>query len=192
MSHNIEHRTYGLNCDKRKVEEELNNYVRHADWEEGCSGLYNGIRWIDHVCASYDDAMDYIEAHDRNNYDNLAVKYKVADNSVRNTAKYKELSERYERLCKEHNELDGVCYMCTVKSELVTCKCCGSKISTAHWKYNTCPVCRTDFRSPTTLNRIQAKRTAMEKAWKELNAYKASYADKHGRIEWLVKFEYHT
>lgn len=31
MSHNIEHRTYGLNCNKRKVEEELNTYVRHAD-----------------------------------------------------------------------------------------------------------------------------------------------------------------
>ena len=43
MSHNIEYRTYKEDVDKNKVKNELDIYVAHADYGEGCSGLYNPI-----------------------------------------------------------------------------------------------------------------------------------------------------
>lgn len=190
--HNIEYRSYDEKVNKDKVKRELDDYVAHEDWKEGCSGLYNGIRWLDIMFGSYDEAQEYIEKHDRGDYDNLAVKYRVADNDILKTKKYKELKGRNDRLWREYSDLSNASYMEGVKSLLVTCSKCGSKISSKQWKRNNCPVCGQDFRSKTTLDRIDAKLKASRKAETELEQYKADYAGKHGNVYWLVKFEYHT
>ena len=190
--HNIEHYSYPENCNKKAVQKELDDYVAHADWEEGCRGLYSDIRWIDKVVGSYNEAMKYLEDNDRGCYDCLAVKYRTADENINQTSKYKILNERVSRLYKEYNEMNSEIYMKTVKSELVTCRGCGSTISSKAWKYNTCPVCRTDFRSKTTLERIDNKYKAYKEAVSAMNAYEAEYAKKNGKIYWLVKIEYHT
>lgn len=190
--HNIEYRSYDEKVNKDKVMKELDDYVAHEDWQEGCSGLYNGIRWLDVVLGSYDEAQEYIEKHDRGSYDNLAVRYRMADNGILENRKYKELTERIKRLWKEYEDLDGAIYMRNAKSLLVTCSKCGSRISSQHWNRNTCPVCGTDFRSKTTLERIKAKYNAYKKVQGEREQYKSDYAKKHGKLMWLVKFEYHT
>lgn len=190
--HNIEYRSYDEKVNKDKVKKDIDHFVAMEDWQEGCSGLLNGIRWIDMTFASYNDARDYIEAHDRGHYDNLAVKYRVADNDILKVKKYKELKERNDRLWKEYSDMANASYMAGVKSLLVTCSKCGSKISSRHWKRNNCPVCGEDFRSKTTLDRINAKLMAFKKAEAEMERYKADYAEKHGKVNWLVKFEYHT
>lgn len=192
MSHNVGYRSYDENVNKDKVKAEIDHYVAMEDWQEGCSGLWHGIRWIDKTFPSYEDAQKYIESADRGNYDNLAVKYRVPDSGYRNNPKYIELQKRSARLWEEFEAMDKVRYMDSVKSGLVTCRGCGSKISSKAWKYNTCPVCRTDFRSKTMLDRIQAKREAWDKVRESQREFVAKYAEKHSTISWLVKFEYHT
>lgn len=59
MSHNIKYFEYKEDVDRRKVQAELDNYVAHEDWQEGCSGLSSPIRWIEScgVLGSYEDAL---------------------------------------------------------------------------------------------------------------------------------------
>ena len=47
MSHEVCHFTYPKNVNKAKVQKDLDNYVAHEDWQEGCTGLYHNIRWLD-------------------------------------------------------------------------------------------------------------------------------------------------
>lgn len=190
--HNIGMRTYPLNVNKDEVKKELDGFVAHEDWREGCTRLWNDIRWLDVTLESYDKAEAYINAHDRGNYDNLAVKFRCTDDSVKNTSKYKTLAEREKRLIKEYYDMNSALYLRTVKSAYVTCRKCGSKIASKVWGSNKCPVCGQDFRSDTMLERISAKRKAYEKASKERAEYCEKYSQKNGKVEWLVKFEYHT
>ena len=45
MSHNIRYYTYGEKVDKKKVESDLSAFVAAEDWQEGCCGLPQPIRW---------------------------------------------------------------------------------------------------------------------------------------------------
>lgn len=76
MAHNIKHLDYHCSVSKKQVEKRLNYYVAHEDYEEGATGLPSPIRWIDHLCKNRNEAMEYIESHDRGWYDCLAVQYK--------------------------------------------------------------------------------------------------------------------
>lgn len=83
MAHNIKYFEYKEDVDRKKVQANLDNYVAHEDWEEGCSGLDSPIRWIENcgVFDSYDEALEYIKSHDKGWYDSLAVRYKW-DNEI--------------------------------------------------------------------------------------------------------------
>lgn len=76
MAHNIKYADYHCSASKKQVEKRLDNFVAREDYEEGAVGLPNPIRWIDHLCKNRDEAMEYIESHDRGWYDCLAVQYK--------------------------------------------------------------------------------------------------------------------
>ena len=75
--HNIEYRNYPLNVNRKSVQKELDAYAAYEDRHEGCSGLYRDIRWIENgISENYDEAIKRIEINDREDYDQLAVKYK--------------------------------------------------------------------------------------------------------------------
>ena len=38
MSHNVEYFTYPKNVNKATVQNSLDNYAAHQDWQEGCMG----------------------------------------------------------------------------------------------------------------------------------------------------------
>ena len=78
MAHNIKYFEYKEDVDRKKVQTNLDNYVAHEDFEEGCSGLNSPIRWIENcgVLNSYEEALEYIKSHDKGWYDSLAVRYK--------------------------------------------------------------------------------------------------------------------
>lgn len=205
MGHNIEYFSYKENVDKKKVQRDMDNYVAHADWQEGCSGLYNNIRWIDVVLNDYDEAMDYIEKHDRDNYDQLAVKYYVYPPLVKSKT-YETLKERAERLRARYNELKNNIHYKDVKAKFITCRFCDSKISVtvladrlksyAHWgNRNECPVCGRDLRPESTIELIEKARQNAEKAEKDLRDEEKKLKAKQRKnatIKWLVKIEYHT
>lgn len=76
MAHNIRHLDYHCSVSQKQVQKRLDNYVACEDYEEGASGLPQPIRWINHLCKNREEAIEYIESHDRGWYDCLAVQYK--------------------------------------------------------------------------------------------------------------------
>lgn len=76
MAHNTKHLDYHCSVSQKQVQKKLDYYVATEDYQEGASGLPQPIRWINHLCKNRDEAMEYIESHDRCWYDCLAVQYK--------------------------------------------------------------------------------------------------------------------
>lgn len=197
MSHNINYFDYPENVDKNKVINELETYVSHEAWQEG--GHLGHIRWIPGpVCESRDDAVKYIEAHDKGWYDCLAVRYLEPDFQKKSKA-YIELQQRYKKAYDRYSTLNEEEYASTVKSAFIGCKTCGSKLSRKHilerrhGAYsNFCPVCGADLRSPTMQDRIKKAREAMCEIQKKLEQEERHMAKRNGDIRWLVKIEFHT
>lgn len=193
MGHEILHRDYPENVDKKKVEASLNNYVAQATWQEGGHGLNSSIRWIDHICDNYDDAIKYIESHDKGWYDQLAVKYRDCSS----IAKPKSIDALREKMCtavQKARELERKPHFAGVKSAYLGCKYCGSKISSKFLNGNYCPVCRKDMRPDSTLAAIEKAVANAEKAKDALNKAEKDFEKKMAskvKVRWLVKIEYH-
>ena len=189
MSHNVEYYQYPLNVSKDKVKADLDNYVAHADWQEGCCGLYHGIRWLsDKTYKDYQEAHDALERLDRGNYDNLAVQFYRSDFTPDD--KYRELEKKTEEARKEFMLRDSKIYPTTITSALLTCKHCGSKLSRVYLQHNACPVCGRDLRPDYMIKSVETARSKYNKARENAVAYKERKAKKTAM--WLVKIEYHT
>lgn len=195
MSHNIEYYDYPASVDRKKVLAELSAHVSCCTRMEGGHGI-DKIRWLDHVCETYDEAMYYIPLMDSGHYDQLAVKYREPREPGKKELELQErIRKAYERLQKEKltNRLEGL------KSEYVGCKTCGSKLRREHMarksgsRCNFCPVCGADLRSPTVLKSIGNAEKAYKQAQKAYEE-EVKRAAKHrkAKLRWLVKIEYHT
>lgn len=192
MSHNIKYETYHEKVNKKSVQAEWDAYVRHADWEEGASGLPNQIRWIDTTLPDYDSAMSYIEQHDKKWYDQLAVKY-IEYSGAKPTKKEETLKEKVGEACKKYNSLSNEFYFAGSKSAFKSCPKCNSKLSLSYLNSNICPLCYSDLRPSSAIIAIDKAKTN----WKELQkAYdeERKKNEKKGKksVKWLVKIEYHT
>ena len=140
--HNVEYFTYKENVDKRKVVNSLNDYVAHQDWQEGCSGLYRDIK--------------YIESHDRGDYDNLAVKYKsYANVEIKSTKACENLKTKIADLTDKKRVYETQHGVRNFKSSYIGCSRCGSKVNREYLKGNRCPVCGEDLRGKTTLDTLK-------------------------------------
>ncbi len=191
MSHEIMHWTYPYNCDKRKVSAEIDEYVRKKCWEEGSSGLYGCIRWIDSTTYnSYNAAVEAINSIDRNNYDQLAVPFLELPHGV-TSKKIESLKIKIKETYKQYNALNGEVAIKSFKAQYVACKGCGSKLNKDRLNSNFCPLCRTDMRSETTQNKIKALYQKWQDLQVELRKEEETLATKKGVKKWVVKFEYH-
>lgn len=188
MGHIINHTIYKENICKKNVQTEWDDTAARDDYLEGCSSLSQSIRWIDHVCDSYDEAMEFIKNSDSGWYDQLAVKFK----KTKETAKLSKVKERYNQLNMEYETmLADITSLTGVKAQLLTCRHCNSKIAASYIKNYRCPVCGEDLRSPTYKDRLAAKKIAVKKA-ETLLKEETKKASAHGEVFWLVKTEYHV
>lgn len=195
--HNIDYRTYPENCNKAAVQKNLDQFAAHEGYQEGCSGLSHPIRWIDTICDSYDEAVEYVKAHDRGWYDQLAVKYReLPFNLPRSKTYAAKLQRRNELQKKLREEMSRVHYSPqTVKSAFLGCKSCGSKLNIQFLKGNYCPVCRKDLRPKTVLDNIQRLQSRLSEINAEIDSDDKVFAKKQSDkavIKWLVKIEWHT
>ena len=189
MSHEVEYYTYrDKNLDKNKVQRNLEAYVERRCWEEG-GGLSGNIRWINEECEDYEDALQYIEEHDKGCYDQLAVKYRNYSN-VKETQSLKKLKQQESTLYKKIHDIENKIHYKDVKSAFVSCKKCGSKLSTKHIRSNYCPLCGNDLRPDTTLKTIKNYKKKMEDIQEKIRTEKIKQSKK-AEIYWLVKIEYH-
>lgn len=187
--HNIEYFTYPENVDKDRVEAQLDDYVAHEDWQEGCCGLYHAIRWLkDKTYDNSEEAHKAINDLDRGDYDNLAVRYCVHHRT--NDAKEKALSEKLNETYKEYDRRSKILYAEQVTSAYIGCKECGSRLARTRLKSNHCPVCQAELRPEHMMKSVQAAKSRWDKASREYKAYIGKKGKKE--VMWLVKIEYHT
>lgn len=192
--HNIHQRVYDENVNKKAVQAEWDNHVRRECWQEGASGLDQPIRWIDHVCENQEEAEKYITSHDKGWYDQLAVKFR----SYPTLAPTKALEELKRRLASEQNKKYNYAVahsIVTFKAEFVGCPNCGSKLKRTLLKDNSCPLCRTDLRSKTTIETLERYEHNIQHLRKQIKAEERKIEERNRKkavIKWLVKIEYHT
>lgn len=194
--HNIEYFTYKENVDRRKVVNSLNDYVAHQDWQEGCGGLYRDIRWLEVELGTYEDAIKYIESHDRGDYDNLAVKYKsYANVEIKLTKACENLKTKIADLTEKKRTYETQHGVHNFKSSYIGCSRCGSKVNREYLKGNRCPVCGEDLRGKTTLDtlkRYDERIKEANEALKEEQLKNQKKYEKKAETKWVVKIEYHT
>ena len=194
MGHNIRHVVYPENVNKKVVEAEWNERIRHICWEEGSGGLARPIRWIDHVCANKEEAEEYIRSHDKGWYDQLAVKFrsypKVEPSKALVTLERRRAAEaeKYTAYAKAHS-------VSAFKAEFVGCPGCGSKLKRELLRSESCPLCRAELRSKTTVDTLNRYSKNICELDKQINAERKKLQEKaikKSEVMWLVKIEYHT
>lgn len=202
MGHIIQHRTYEENVNKKLVQAEWDHYAAMEDWQEGCSGLPGKIRWINHTCNNYDEAMEYIEKTDSGWYDQLAVKY-LEYPELKKSKTLSTMEEQLEKLQKKRNEITSKIHYANVKSNFISCRNCESKINSRYFTEkvpnyirlkNTCPVCKSDLRPQSTLDSIKNIEEKIKELQKKIDTERRKIVEKGKKkttVKWLVKIEFH-
>ena len=189
MSHNIEYFTYPRNVNKARVKKDLDNFVAHADWQEGASGLCHPIRWIeDKVYSSEEEARSAIHSMDNKWYDQIAVLFQNSNDP--NDEKIRELRKKSIEARDEYQKRDRVLYAEKVTSAFIGCKNCGSKLARTFLHSNSCPVCHVELRPEHMMKSISSAKNKWLRTQREVE----EYIQKKGKkdVMWLVKIEYHT
>lgn len=192
MGHAVEYFEYNVTESQKDIWEELNDIaVREGDYH---SGLNQNIRWIDYICEDREKAYEYIEKNDKGWYDQLAVKFRVYPK----TEPTKTLLNFQERLKKEKAKRDTyekAHSIASFKIEYIGCPKCGSKLKRTLLYGNSCPLCRTELRSKTTmetLKRYDGNIKNISQLIKEEERKINKKNEKNSRVKWLVKIEYHV
>lgn len=194
MSHNIDYWDRQECVNKKDFEEDINNYVRQHTRGEGGHGLDSPIRWIDHICDNREDAMEYIRSHDKGWYDQLAVKY-YSYPKLEPTKTMLTLQERLRAEQEKRVAYAAAHAVTTFKAEYIGCLECGSKLKRTLLRGNSCPLCRAEMRSKTTMETLQrydANCAELSKKIKEEERKMQEKMRKQAKVMWLIKTEYHT
>lgn len=190
MGHSIEHYSYPVTMSKDKIYKGLNEYVRHATWQEGGSGV-GEIRWYDSpILKSYDEAMAFLESNDKGWYDQLAVKYRELIKGV-NSEKLMELERKKKEAIEYYHTIRTKVYAKDYKADYIGCKGCGSKLSRKHLQSNMCPLCGYDMRSDAVKKSIEDAHLKIFKIEKQIEQEKEKLMKKGSELKWLIKIEYH-
>ncbi len=194
MGHNIDHWQKPENVNKKAFEADINDYVRQHTLGEGGHGLDSPIRWIDHICDNYEDALEYIRSHDRGWYDQLAVKYydypKLEPTKTMITLQERLKAEREKRVAYAAAHA-----VSTFKAEYIGCPECGSKLKRTLLRDNSCPLCHAEMRSKTTMETLQRYDANCEELSKKIKEEERKMQEKmrkQAKVVWLIKTEYHT
>ena len=202
MSHEVHYGIYDENVDKKEVQSYWDDYAMHEDWQEGCSGLANKIRWIDHICDTKEEAEQYIEQHDKGWYDQLAVKFRDDSEIPKNSALKDKLVKQIASYRAKKEVYDKAHSIANQKAAFISCPYCKSKlakdyiISNNRIRKECCPVCNAnDIRAEYVLKQLKAFQDKIDKWQKELKEEERRLAKKvacKAKVKWLVKIEYHT
>lgn len=190
--HQIDYLTFEESKTRQEIVDKCN--ARAENNSDSGSGLYYGIKFIDRVFDTYEDAESYIEEIDNDTYsryNNYAVKYKQAT-STPNTKAYENAKAKSISAFNEYRKASNKVHYKGIKSQFVACKKCGSKLSTTYIDTNKCPLCNTELRPQSTLDAIDRLRKAYEDAQKKIEVLEKEWTQKHNKVKWLVKIEYHV
>ena len=160
MGHIIQQLDFPIKTSKEEIFTKCNEIAMDNG---DCKGLPNNIDWRgDIIYETYEDAEKAIEKFDTNKfYYQVAVKYR----DLRQENIPKSLTNLKTKKCiayKEFNDLDKKVVIKSTTAKLKTCKHCESKIANKYICSNFCPVCKTDMRTETQLNKIKKAKEKCE------------------------------
>lgn len=189
MGHEVCYRSYPATYTLRQIADVVCDYVKTHGDRYGT----DRVRCPNHqqLLPNYETAVDYIRSVDNGDYDGVAVQY--ADFShIKDSAKVDELRKKVDEIGKKKMEFIEAHSPRAQKAAFIGCSECGSKLNREKLSGYVCPVCRTDLRAPSTLERIDAFNRRIAEYNKKIAAERSKDQNQKAKIMWLVKFEYHT
>lgn len=171
MGHQINHYTTKVTNEKN-LKKWIDQITECAfDPLETCSYHGNLAIHRDKTYKNYSEALDAIKSYDNGWYDDHIVKYYAPTDKAReNCDSWNKKRDSYIKSHSIHNR----------KSSFIGCSKCGSKLNLGLVRGEKCPLCDTDLRAYSTIEKIKWFDTKAEEA---LRKGKEEY--------WLAKIEYH-
>lgn len=153
--------------------------------------LNKPIRWETSVILnSRDEAEYWIEQHQGDWYDQVAVRYR----ETKENKTLKDLRERMDEVQRKKQEFEKATIPSVNRtSKYIGCKECGSSLAREYLSRTDarCPLCGNDLRNKSYKERIEAYRNKLMNMSKRYNEL-ASKATRKGDLRWLIKYEYHV
>lgn len=192
MGHAVEYFTVKNRKDIMGVAE--NFAFRNTDREENPHGGYHGNMHIreDLIFENRAKAEEYIESYtDGRSYYDMAVRFKAKSKSL--DKRLNALWDKYKKVENQMKEYDNAHSVRNLKSKLITCTECGSKINVHHPRFRgeECPLCRKDLRADYITEKIASFTKKMRDIRDEMETVKLNDKGSDKDLNWLVKVEVH-
>jgi len=186
MGHAIMHHSYPATWTLKQVTDDVMEYVKHNGDRYGTDRVRVPT---EQIFDTYQDAEEYIAKVDKHDYDGIAVKY-LDFTGVEDSKKITEYRAKIAELVQKKNEYIKAHSVHAQKAAYIGCSCCGSKLNKDRLRGERCPLCCTDLRAASTLERIASFDTRVSEYDKKITQERLKQKKK-AKIKWLVKFEYH-
>lgn len=186
MGHCTKHTTYSATWTLERIAQDVIDNVNHNG---DCYGTDCVRMPTDEVFDTYEEAEAYICKIDRGDYDGIAVKY-LDFTGVEDSNKIKELRARIADTVQKQKEYIAAHSVKLQKAAYIGCHSCGSKLNKERLRGERCPLCDTDLRAVSTLERIGSFKKRIDEYDKKIVQERLKQKKK-AKIQWLVKFEYH-
>lgn len=186
MGHCITHNTYPATWTLKEITDDVCNTVRHSGDRYGTDKVRIPTET---VFDTSEEAEAYIEKVDRHDYDGIAVKF-LDFTGVEDSKKIKEYRAKIAELVKKKDEYIREHSVRKQKAAFIGCQSCGSKLNKEKLRGERCPLCNTDLRAASTLERIASFDTRVKETDKKITQERLKWKSK-AKVRWLVKYEYH-
>lgn len=172
MGHTVDYYTSKAGSEK-SLKLFIDSVTAHA-YDPRETSSYHGHMTIhrDKVYQTYDEAMQAIKSFDNGWYDDHTVRYKALTPEGRK--KMEEIMAKRDAFIEAHSIHKRT-------SAYVGCPECKSKLNLSYIRGEKCPLCNTDLRPASTIERIKK----FDKAANDVK-------NKHQAEYWLAKVEYHS
>ena len=184
------HNIHYITCDEKVSKTSIMAEIQEQAELDG-DGYCSKFTWHDNIKPfdSYEKAEQFIKTVDNGWYDDHAVRYK--DYSHVKSAKVDEYEAKIAELRKAQGEYEKIHSARSFSAKYIGCSKCGSKLNKAFLIGELCPVCVSDLRSQTTLEKIRWYEDKIKDYRNRIQAEKMKQ-EKKAKIKWLIKYEYHS
>lgn len=185
--HNIGYLVYSEKANKNIVMDEIHTIARRNG-----DGYNTTMKWHDELppFETEAEAHQWIEEHDNGWYDDHAVLFRDYSNAKK-TKKIEEYENKIAELYKAEREYRQAHSVKKLQASLIGCTKCNSKLSKEYLRGEYCPLCGTDLRSKTTLDKLEWYKSKRNEYEKRIEDEKKKQKDSC-KIMWLIKYEYHS
>lgn len=144
----------------------------------------------DKIFDTEKEAVDFIDNYCSDKfYAGCAIKFYDYTN-VKSTAKIIELRNKISENNKKKIEYIKENSVKNQKAAYIGCRSCGSKLNKDKLRGESCPLCYSDLRSATVLNRINSFDKKKDELLSKIETEQIKQKKK-AEIKWLVGYEFH-